>query len=46
MHTATTEEANAIVRTMPEVDPAFEVVLESLAHFLQTGRRMELARDR
>ncbi len=46
VHTATTEEANAIVRTMPEVDPAFEVVLESLAHFLQTGRRMELARDR
>ena len=42
--TATTEDANAIVRAMPDVDPAFEVVLECLAHFLQTGRRMELAR--
>jgi hypothetical protein len=43
--TATTEDANAIVEAMPDVDPTFEiVVLESLAHFLQTGRRMELAR--
>ncbi len=46
VHTATTEEANAIVRSMPDVDPVFEVVIESLAHFLQTGRRMELARER